>query len=82
MAVTNVLDGIDWIDVQEQCYLRSTRYPILGCYPVSIRFIAEGVVVAGDNSGRLVLATIEMAKNPEYVEYLAPHKGGRCHHLP
>ena len=49
---------------------------------MSIRFIAEGVVVAGDNSGQLVLATIKMAKNPEYIEYSTPYKGDRYHDLP
>jgi len=49
---------------------------------VSIRFIAEGMVIAGDNSGRLVLVTIEMAKNPEYIEYSAPYKGESYHDLP
>jgi len=77
LAVTNLLDGIDWYDIELRAFVRSTRYSVKEGYNVSIAFLGENSVVVGHSHGNLVIATGDMARNPEMLKFIPSHGHGR-----
>lgn len=64
LAVTNLVDGIDWYSVEEGAYTHSTTYEFTESFPVNIRFIGEAAVVAGNSQGGLVFASSTSVQLP------------------
>ena len=46
-------------------------------YNVSIAFLGENSVVVGHSHGNLVIATRDMAKNPDMLKFIPSHGHGR-----
>jgi len=76
LAVTNLLDGIDWYNVELRAFVRSMRYSVKEGYNVSIAFLEENSVVVGYSHGNLVIATGDMARNPEMLKFIPSHGHG------
>ena len=70
LAVTNLLDGINWYNVELHAFVRSMRYSMKEGYNVSIVFLGENSVVVGHSHGNLVIATRDMARNPEMLKFI------------
>jgi len=76
LAVTNLLDRINWYDIELCAFMRSTRYSMKEGYNVSIAFLGENSVVVGHSHGNLVIATRDMARNPEMLKFISSHGHG------
>jgi len=56
LAITNLIDGVDWYSMKDKHFLSTTGYELGSNYMVDIAFLDETTVVAGSGQGQLIIA--------------------------
>lgn len=70
LAVTNLLDGIDWYSIPEREYRSTTTYEMGSTgHVVGLDFVDEKTVVAGHVDGHLIFADSRTSNNPSELTF-------------
>ena len=67
LAVTNLIDGVDWYSVQDKCFLSTTGYELGRNYMVDVAFLDETTVIMGNGHAQPIIAN-HMEKHIQILE--------------
>lgn len=56
LAITNLIDGVDWYSVEDQDFRCTTEYELGNNYMIDVAFLDETTVITGSGHGRLIIA--------------------------
>jgi len=77
LAITNLVDRVDWYGVEERAFLHSMTYGLKDKFIVGLDFLSENAIIVGHSCGELIITSTVMERDPEYFQFL-PGRGSRC----